>query len=243
MIQIREVAHQALLDQLLDERLAQPLDVHRAAGGKVLEAAAEPGRARGVIAAPDDLVLVAHQLTAAGAATGGHDPRHRIGRTQAENRRNHARDHIPGFLDHDSVAFPEVLARDVFGVVQRRHRDRRTGEEHRLEDGIGRVRACPSDVDLDLPQLRVRLLRGELEGGGPARKFRSGPEPLSQREVVHLDHHPVGVEIEGLPPVRPSRTEGDDLVDAGTALMVAFHGQTPRRQRRSASLCRCRGGS
>ena len=84
----------------------------------------------------------------------------------------------PAFSMTTVSPFAEVLARDVLGVVQRRHRDRGSGEEHRLEDRVGRVRAGASDVHLDPQELGVRLLRRELEGGRPARKLRGGPEPL-----------------------------------------------------------------
>ena len=60
----------------------------------------------------------------------------------------------------------------------------------------GVLRAGAPDVDLDLQQLRVRLLRREFERGRPARELGRGAEPLAQREVGDLDHDAVGVELE-----------------------------------------------
>ena len=139
-------------------------------------------------------------------------------RAQAEDRRDHPRDHVAGLLDHDRVPLAEVLAREVLGVVQRRHRDGRAGDEHRLEHGVGRVRAGASDVDLDLQQLRVRLLRGELERRRPARELRRRAQPLAQRQVVDLDDDAVGVERR----------------DRGARPPTSGRTRPPRRCRRSA---------
>ena len=80
-------------------------------------------------------------------------------------------------------------------------------------------------------QLRVRLLRRELERGRPPRELRGRPERLAQREVVDLDDDAVGVELERLPAVGPGPAELDDLVDAGTLLKVRFDRQSPLAQR------------
>ena len=45
VIQVGKVLHQPLLDQLIDERLSQPFDVHRAPRREVLEAPPQPRRA------------------------------------------------------------------------------------------------------------------------------------------------------------------------------------------------------
>ena len=44
-IEVGEIADELLLDQLIDERLAQALDVHRRAGREVFETPANDGRA------------------------------------------------------------------------------------------------------------------------------------------------------------------------------------------------------
>jgi hypothetical protein len=85
MVEIREIVDQPLLDQLFDERLAQTLDVHRAARGEVLEASPQARRARGVLAAPDHLVGVAMQVASARRACGRHDPGLGTGRSQAQH--------------------------------------------------------------------------------------------------------------------------------------------------------------
>ena len=85
-------------------------------------------------------------------------------------------------------------------------------------------------------QLRVRLLRGKLERGRPARKLRGRAEPLAQREVVHLDDDAVGVELEVAPLVGPLAAELEHRVDARAALPVRLDRQPPGRAAPSSSL-------
>ena len=156
----------------------------------------------------------------------------RVGRPQAEHGRDDSRDDVAGLLDDDGVAFAQVLAGDVLGVVQRRHRDRRAGDEDRLEHGVGRVRARASDVHLDPQQPRVLLLRRELERGRPARKLGGGAEPLAQREVVDLDDDAVGVELELLPLRAHSRQNATTSSMPVARGRMRLDGQSPGRQRR-----------
>ena len=178
------------------------------------------------------------ERAAARAARRRHHPGLRVRRAQAEDRRDDARDDVARLLDDDRVPFAEILARDVLGVVQRRHRDRRSGDEHRLEHGVGRVRAGPPDVDFDLQQLRVRLLRRELERRRPARELRRRPQLLAQREVVDLDDDAVGVELEVAPRFSAhSRQNAISGVDAFAAPPVGFDGQAPASAWPRASRC------
>jgi hypothetical protein len=66
------------------------------------------------------------------------------------------------------------------------------------------------DVDRDLQQLRMRLLRGELERRRPPRKLGRRPQLLAQREVVDFDDDAVGVELEAVPFLGPLAAELDE---------------------------------
>ena len=72
MVQIGKVADEPTLEELIDERLAEALDVHRRARREVLQAAAKPGRAGRVRAAPHHFLLVPLQV----ALTHGAGRRH-----------------------------------------------------------------------------------------------------------------------------------------------------------------------
>ena len=210
----------------------------------MFEAAAQPRGARRVLAAPDHFLFVAVQRAAALRARQRHRPRRGLGWPEAEDGRDDLGDDVAPFLENHRVAFAHVFARDVLGVVQRRHGDRGSGEDDRLQDRVRRDRAGPADVDLDLQQPGVRLLRRELEGGRPARTLRGRPEPLAQREIVHLDHDAVGVEVERPPLVGPFLTEGGHRVDPFAAPPVAFDRQPPGAHRAQGLAVRGdRGGA
>ena len=102
----------------------------------------------------------------------------------------------------------------------------------------GSVRARAADIDIDPQQLRVRLLRRELERRGPSRKFRGRPEPLAKRQVVDLDDDAVGVELEILAAVRPRPAEFDTSSIPAHAVKVRLDRQSPCAQRTAA----CRDG-
>src|SRR5262245_14859673 len=196
VVEIGKIAHETLLDQLIDERRAEPLDVHSGSRGEVLETSPQPCRTRRVFTAPDDFLFVTAQRAAAFGTRRRHHPWLGIGGPQARDRRDHLGNDIAGLLDDDRVARAYVLAGDVLGVVQRGHRNRRAGDEDRLQHRVRRHRAGPADVDVDPQQLRVRLLRGKLEGRRPSGEIRRAAELLAQRQVVHLDDDSISVEVE-----------------------------------------------
>ncbi len=137
------------------------------------------------------------------------------------------RDDVAALLDDHGVAVAQVLPGDVFGVVQRRHRDGRAGEKHRLEQRERRHRARPADVDGNPQQPGVGLLRRELERRRPPRKLRRRAEPGAQRELVHLDDDAVGIEAERPAFLGPLLAERDQRVDALALLPVRLDGQAP----------------
>ena len=238
VIQVAEVAHQPLLDQLIDQRLAQPLDVHRGPRREVLEAAPQPRRARGVLAAPDDFVFVADQRAAAGAARPSASPtaaspagrRLRIGAT-TRGMTSPAFSMTTVSPSRRSLrARSSALCSVAMEIVE-------PGDEHRLEHGVRRVRAGPPDVDFDLQQLRVGLLRRELERGRPPRELRRRPELLAQREVVDLDHDAVGVELEVAPRLGPLAAERDQRRRRLRSAANAVRPAGPRPASLAASRC------
>ena len=87
----------------------------------MLEASPKPRGAGGVLAPPYDFILVAREIASAGGALSRHLPFTRILGTKAQHRRDNPRDHIARFLDDDGVPFADILAFDIFRVVQRRH--------------------------------------------------------------------------------------------------------------------------
>ena len=75
VVEIGEVAHQAALDQLVDQLLAEPLDVHRAARPEEAQRLLDARRAGDVQAAIGDLVLLPDDVGAADGAVRRHAER------------------------------------------------------------------------------------------------------------------------------------------------------------------------
>ena len=73
-------------------------------------------------------------------------------------------------------------------VVQRRHRDRRAGDDDRLEHREGRGASRAPDRDLDREQPRRALLGRELPRDRPARRATRKAQSRAFGEVVDLDH-------------------------------------------------------
>src|SRR4029453_13065258 len=107
-----------------------PFDIHRATRREVLEPALKPCGTGHVFTSPDRFLLFAMELAATFRARGRHPPRRRIVRPPREDWPDDPGNDVTGLLDDHPVALADVLARDVVGIVQRRHRARRAAHEH-----------------------------------------------------------------------------------------------------------------
>ena len=144
------VLHPVALHQLIDELVAEPLNIERAARGEVLDLLLALRRAAPAAgAARDGLIGFTHHRRAA----------HRTALRQLDERRardpplrqhpHHLGNHVPGAADHHGVARPHVLARHLIHVVQGRVADGDTAHEHRLEPGHRRQRTGAPHLKFD----------------------------------------------------------------------------------------------
>ena len=72
---------------------------------------------------------------------------------------------------------------------------------------------------------------GNLKASAHRGNFGGRPQPLAEREVVHLDHDAVGVELERLALVLPRAAVREQRVDPGAPRPVRLHRQPPGAQR------------
>ena len=94
------------------------------------------------------------------------------------------------------VADADVLARDFLRVVQRRARDSRAADGHRLQFRHRRQNPRAPDLDDDVAQTRLGALGRVLVRHRPARGFARQAEPRALPEIVHLDHRAVRLILE-----------------------------------------------
>ena len=122
--------------------------------------------------------------------------RHRIGRPLAHYDLKHRGNHLPRFLDNHRIAHPDILATNLVLVVQSGARDSATAQVHRLQIGDGRHYTSASDLEQYCAQDGLGLFGDELVGAGPTGSSGSKPSFFSQRNLVELNHCPIGLKTE-----------------------------------------------
>ena len=195
-VEISVVLHEARGDELLDELVTKPLDVHRAARCEEFQPLAAACWAVDVGAADEHALRITFQRRAAFRALGGWRPRLKLVLPQMFFDADHVRDHLARLLDHEHVPHANVLPRHFICVVQARPADDRAGKLHRLQVGHWRHRATAADLHADARQLRRGLELLELPGDRPARALRRRAELPLLVEAVHLHHEAVHLEVE-----------------------------------------------
>ena len=91
---------------------------------------------------------------------------------------NHLGYHVAAALYLDPVAHQQPEPLNEVGVVQRSAAHRYAAHKHRAQHGRGRKLAAAAHGNHDALKQRNRGLRGELVGGGPARRTAGIAEPL-----------------------------------------------------------------
>ena len=179
------------LDQLLDELVAEALDVHRPAAGEVpqrllaLGPAGEPAGAAGDRLALDAARPPSCTPGSASAARPGASRLDSSGRC-FEHDAHHLGNHIARAAHDHRVADAHVLAMHLVDVVQSDVADRHAADEHRLQPRDRRQRPGAPDLKLDAANDGGRLLRGKLVRDRPARRARHEAQPLLVRAAIEL---------------------------------------------------------
>ena len=171
LVEVRDIVDQAGSDHLVDDLVAQAVDVHAAAAYPVKQALLELcGTVDGHAAVGNLAILVDHGATAHGADL-GHVPVDRIGRAFIEHRTYDLGNHVARLVHDDSVALAHVFATDLVDVVQRGARDGGAGNRHRVELGDRCEHTGAAHLDHDVRHRGIFLLRRILIGHGPLGEF------------------------------------------------------------------------
>ena len=204
--------HPAEVHEQADLLLAETIDVHRA--GEVLEQLPAPAGAVPIRAPGEYRALGLDGLGVADRAFARGVRRRRsvVSLGDVRRRTEDLGDHVAR-AQHDHVlALPDVLARQVLLVVERRHLHRDPAHAHRLEHRA-RVQVA------ELARGPHDLIQPGDGGGGrelprdrPPRLAPNGPQPALELDLVDLDHDPVDLEIERAAPLLPCFALGDHLV-------------------------------
>ena len=196
LVEVCDIVDQAGSDHLVDDLVAQAINVHAAAAHPVEQALLELRRAVNGHAAVGNLaILVNHGATTHGADL-GHVPVDRIGRALVEHRAHDLGNHVARLVHDDGVALAHVFATDLVDVVQRGARDGGAGYRHRVELGDRREHAGTTHLDANLAQDGLFFLGRELKGDGPARCAGGKAQVELLLKAVHLYDHAVDVVVQ-----------------------------------------------
>src|SRR6185369_818186 len=134
LVDIRRRANNGGVDQLIDQLVAETLDVHRSSAGKVQQRALALRRTdEAARAARDRLVGQPHDRGAAFGTLGGHHELPRPGRTLVGQYAGDFRNDVAGTAHNDGVADADVLAPDLVLVMQRSVGYRDAADEYGLQ--------------------------------------------------------------------------------------------------------------
>ena len=106
---------------------------------------------------------------------------------------HHRRYHISSLLDHDPVPNADILFKDIVLIVQGRTGNDRACHLHRIELCPGCDDPSAPNVDGDLPEGGLHLLRRKFIGHRPAGTFCPRPQLCPLIKAIHFYDHAVNV--------------------------------------------------
>ena len=212
LVEVCDIVDQAGSDHLVDDLVAQAVDVHAAAAHPVEQTLLKlRGAIDGDAAVGNLAVLVDHGAAAHGADL-GHLPVNAVGRALVEHRAHDLGDYVACLVHDDGVALAHVFATDLVNVVQRGARDGGAGDRHRVELGNRREHTGAAHLDADFAQDGLLFLGRKLKGNGPARRAGSKAQVELLLKAIDLYDHAVDVVVQVTAVLKRLGTE---LVDLG----------------------------
>ena len=220
LVEVRDIVDQPGGDHLVDDLVAQAIDVHAAAAHPVEQTLLELCGAVDGHAAVGNLAILVNHGAAAHGADLGHVPVDRIGRALVEHGTHDLGNHVACLVHDDGVALAHVLAANLVDVVQRGARDGGAGDRHRVELSDRREHTGAAHLDANLAQDGLLFLGRKLKGNGPARRAGGKAQVKLLLEAVDLYDHAVDVVVQVTAMPEGLRTELVDLGRRGAACHV-----------------------
>jgi hypothetical protein len=193
-VQVGQRANHVGIHQLVHQLVAQALNVHGAARGKVQDGfLALRGAEQAAGAAVVGLAFFAHHVTAAHGAGLGHLEVGHVAGAVARYHTHHFRNHIARAAHDDRVAHAHALLADLEQVVQRGVGDRDAAHKHGRKPRHRRDLARAAHLHIDAIDARGHFLRRVFVRYGPARLAGLEAQVTLQLQRVDLVNHAVDV--------------------------------------------------
>ena len=198
----------------------------------MLHAPQQLGRTRRVHAPQGDLPLQPNDLASAYRARRRHRKNLLAAGPLLRHRRLDGRNHVPGLHQPHMVAYADILACHLIGVVQRRAGDCRAGQLHGLELRDRRQDARAAHLHRYALNDGLRPLRRILVRARPARTVRRRAKRVVEPPLVQLHHGAVDLEPERVAQRLQLIDRGEHLLHRGAGLRPGRHGEAPAAKRR-----------
>ncbi len=162
--------------QLRNQRLPKPLDIHHPPRSKVPQLFLQPRRAAHIHAPQINLTHLPHQpLTTPRTNHRKHDLFRPTRMRCIFNDLGNLRNHIPAALHRNIVPNPHTQPHNLIRIMQRSPRNRSPTYQHRSQRGHRRHLPGPSHLEQHTLQLRHRRSRRKLISNRPSRSLPRKP--------------------------------------------------------------------
>ena len=161
-----------------------------------------------------------------------------LGGQDADNCRNH----IARFLDHHTIADPEILARDLLLIVKRGPAHGAAGDKDRLKLRDGCQDTAAPDLHGDVEKACLGLLRLVLVGDRPAGGLAGGTEAGVLRDQVGFNDGTVRLKGKSPTDLPEFSDCSHDLPGIACRPMSGIRGKSPPLQQAEELLHALRQG-
>jgi len=167
VIDIRDVAHEVLGEELLHDRFAHAIDIHGVPTSEVNH----PFDLAAIAFRIETIMKTLHfgQRMPADRAGFRHDPGLLAAIALIDKRSRDFRNDVRGLMEADDIADHEALIFDKVLIVEGGSLNQRTCDPNRLQNGIRSDTSRAANGQNDIQKFRRYFSRRELVGDGPAR--------------------------------------------------------------------------
>ena len=224
-VEIGHILHGSRIDELFNQLLAQPLDIHRRARSEMSDRLPALGRTDQTGVAAVLYIAVEFHGRVARRASLRHF--HFAALVSLLDHLNDLRNDVAGPAHNDGVSNAKSEPFDFVHVVQGRIGDRDAADEDRLEAGDRRNRSHASDLEINGEHPGAFFLGGEFPGDRPTRAAGSLPEFPLQVQAIDLDDRTVDFVVEIRAFFEQSAAIFQACAGAGAELAVGIGFQAP----------------